>query len=148
MKRDNKISVILRPYTEAMPDILNYQIVTKAIICIWLFLLGRLFQILLLGLASLFIYVAFDLNSKIVLSRNLITGRKATLEDSIREGFLSIGKMINAEGILVVLYIALIAPILGIGISISARQRESCPANLFPILCGRRRSFCRACNII
>jgi hypothetical protein len=46
MKRDNKISVILRPYTEAMPDILNYQIVTKAIICIWLFLLGRLFQVL------------------------------------------------------------------------------------------------------
>ena len=161
MKRDNKISVILRPYTEAMPDILNYQIVTKAIICIWLFLLGRLFQvllrssgrvavtsgdwkflfttwqgilILLLGLASLFIYVAFDLNSKIVLSRNLITGRKATLEDSIREGFLSIGKMINAEGILVVLYIALIAPILGIGISISATEKLYIPTFISSVI--------------
>ncbi|MBQ6501562.1 MAG: glycerophosphoryl diester phosphodiesterase membrane domain-containing protein [Mogibacterium sp.] len=161
MKRDNKIKTILRPYTEAMPDILNYQIVTKALICIWLFLLGRIFQvllrssgrvavtsgdwkflfttwqgilILLLGLASLFIYVAFDLNSKIVLSRNLITGRKATLEDSIREGFLSIGKMINAEGILVVLYIALIAPILGIGISISATEKLYIPTFISSVI--------------
>ena len=37
----------LRPYIQAMPDIFNYQIVTKAIIAIWLFLLGRLFQALL-----------------------------------------------------------------------------------------------------
>ena len=107
MKR-HKGSTILRPYIQAIPDIFNYQIVTKALICIWLFLLGRLFQallrssgrvavtsgdwkflfttwqgilILLLGIGSLFIYVAFDLNSKIVLSRNLITGRHDTLEE-------------------------------------------------------------------
>ena len=111
MKNDiqinTKIKERLRPYTQALPDILNYQIVTKAIICIWLFLLGRLFQVLLkssgrvavtsgdwkflfttwqgililiLGIASLFIYVAFDLNSKIVLSRNLVTGQTAPLE--------------------------------------------------------------------
>lgn len=93
----------LRPYTDAMPDIFNYQIVTKALLAIWLFLLGRIFQallkssgrvavtsgdwkflfttwqgilILVLGVASLFVYVAFDLNSKIVLSRNLINGRR------------------------------------------------------------------------
>ena len=51
MKKDiqinNKIKERLRPYTQAIPDILNYQIVTKVIICIWLFLLGRLFQALL-----------------------------------------------------------------------------------------------------
>ena len=133
-----------------MPDILNYQIVTKALICIWLFLLGRIFQallrssgrvavtsgdwkflfttwqgilILLLGIVSLFVYVAFDLNSKVILSRNLLTGQQTSMAENLKEGFLSIGKLINLEGLLVVLYIALIAPILGIGISISATEK-------------------------
>ena len=144
-----------------MPDILNYQIVTKAIISIWLFLLGRLFQILLrssgrvavtsgdwkflfttwqgllillLGLVSLFIYVAFDLNSKIVLSRNLITGQKIHLEENIKEGFYSIRKLLNPEGLLAVLYIALIAPILGIGLSISATESLYIPTFISSVI--------------
>ena len=144
-----------------MPDILNYQIVTKAIISIWLFLLGRLFQILLrssgrvavtsgdwkflfttwqgllillLGLVSLFIYVAFDLNSKIVLSRNLITGQKIHLEENIKEGFYSIRKLLNPEGLLAVLYIALIAPILGIGLSISATENLYIPTFISSVI--------------
>ena len=35
MKNSVQIKERLRPYTQALPDILNYQIVTKAIICIW-----------------------------------------------------------------------------------------------------------------
>lgn len=151
----------LRPYIQAMPDILNYQVFTKALICIWLFLLGRIFQallrssgrvavtsgdwkflfttwqgirILLLGLVSLFVYVAFDLNSKIVLSRNLITGNKVSLEESVKEGFFSIRKLINIEGLLVVLYIALIAPILGIGISISATEKLYIPTFISSVI--------------
>ncbi|MBR3125173.1 MAG: glycerophosphoryl diester phosphodiesterase membrane domain-containing protein [Mogibacterium sp.] len=161
MIKDNKIKEILRPYTHAMPDILNYQIVTKALICVWLFLLGRLFQallkssgrvavtsgdwkflfttwqgilILLLGLSSLFIYVAFDLNSKIVLSRNMITGQKMSLEESVKEGFFSIRKLINPEGLLIVLYIALIAPVLGIGISISATEKLYIPTFISSVI--------------
>ena len=161
MKNSSQIKERLRPYTQAMPDILNYQIVTKAIICIWLFLLGRLFQallkssgrvavtsgdwkflfttwqgilILILGLVSLFIYVAFDLNSKIVLSRNLITGQKISLEENIKEGFFSIRKLINPEGLLVVLYIALIAPILGLGISISATEKLYIPTFISSVI--------------
>ena len=144
-----------------MPDILNYQIVTKLLICIWMFLLGRLFQILLrssgrvavtsgdwqflfttwqgilillLGIVSLFVYVAFDINSKVVLSRNLLTGRNESLESSIKEGFFSIGKLINVRGILVVLYIALIAPILGIGISISATEKLYIPTFISSVI--------------
>ena len=158
---DMSLKEKLRPYNQALPEIFNYQIVTKAIIFIWLFLLGRLFQvllrssgrvavtsgdwkflfttwqgilILLLGLGSLFIYVAFDLNSKIVLSRNLITGEKVPLEESIKEGFFSIGKLINLEGLLVVLYIALIAPILGIGVSISATETLYIPTFISSVI--------------
>lgn len=157
----NHIKESLKPYTQAMPDILNYQIVTKLLICIWMFLLGRLFQILLrssgrvavtsgdwqflfttwqgilillLGIVSLFVYVAFDINSKVVLSRNLLTGRNESLENSIKEGFFSIGKLINVRGILVVLYIALIAPILGIGISISATEKLYIPTFISSVI--------------
>ena len=165
MKNDiqinTKIKERLRPYTQALPDILNYQIVTKVLICIWLFLLGRLFQallkssgrvavtsgdwkflfttwqgilILILGIVSLFVYVAFDLNSKIVLSRNLITGQTASLEESIKEGFFSVRKLINPEGLLAVLYIALIAPVLGIGISISATEKLYIPTFISSVI--------------
>ena len=139
----------MKPYVEALPEIFNYQIATKIFISIWIFLLGRIFQallrssgrvavtsgdwkflfttwqglaILLLGLISLFIYVAFDLNSKIVLSRQILTGKKVSLIECIREGFFSIGKFFNLRGIAVSLYIALIAPIIGVGVSISLTE--------------------------
>lgn len=144
-----------------MPDILNYQIFTKVLICIWMFLLGRIFQVLLkssgrvavtsgdwqflfttwqgililmLGIVSLFVYVAFDINSKIVLSRNLLTGRNESLESSVKEGFFSVGKLINVRGLLIVLYIALIAPIVGIGISISATEKLYIPTFISSVI--------------
>ena len=140
-----KLSLIL----QAFPYIFTYQIITKAVIAIWIFLLGRLFQallrssgrvavtsgdyqflfttwqgilILLLGLVTLFIYVAFDLNSKIALSRNLLTGENASPGKCMKEGFASIGKLINLRGIIVVIYIALISPVLGIGVSVSLTE--------------------------
>ena len=163
MEKEGKIKTILGPYTQALPDILNYQIVTKIIIAIWIFLLGRIFQallkssgrvavttgdwkflfttwqgilIVLLGLGSLFIYVAFDLNSKIVLSRNLISEQQETLEDTIKEGFYSVGKLINVRGLLVVLYIALIAPIIGLGVSISATEGLYIPTFISSVIEG------------
>ena len=149
MRNNNQILHKLRPYLQACPQILVYQIVTKAIVGILVFLLGRIFQLLLkssgrvavtsgdftflfgtwqgiiimlLGLISLFIYVAFDINSQIVLCRNMLTGQKSSLKDCLRDGFRSIRKFMNPNGIAVVVYIALIAPILGVGISISLTE--------------------------
>ena len=161
MKKDAAIKETFRPYIQAMPDIFNYQIVTKVIIAVWLFLLGRVFQILLkssgrvavtsgdwkflfttwqgilillLGLVSLFVYVAFDLNSKVVLSRNIVNGRSEALMKSIGEGFSSIGKLLNLRGLLVVLYIALISPIVGIGVSISATENLYIPTFISSVI--------------
>ena len=149
MKRETQIKQALRPYLQALPDIFNYQIATKILMAVWIFVLGRIFQallkssgrvaltsgdwqflfttwqglmILLLGLVSLFIYVAFDLNSKIVLSREMLTGEAFSLWECIKEGFVSIPKLINLRGTLVVIYIALIAPIVGVGVSISMTE--------------------------
>ena len=144
MQNDSQILIKLRPYLRACPHILIYQLATKAFIGVWVFLLGRLFQvllkssgrvaltsgdfkflfgtwqgilILLLGLVSLFIYVAVDLNAKVALSRNLLTGQKASFTDCLRDGFRSVRKLLNLRGTLVVIYIALIAPILRVGLS-------------------------------
>ena len=159
--KDTTIKEKLKPYVRALPDIFNYQIVTKLLLAAWLFLLGRIFQallkssgrvavtsgdwkflfttwqgtlILLLGLASLFVYVAFDLNSMIVLSRNLANGQSEALDESIKEGFFSIGKLISLRGLLTVLYIALVAPILGIGISISATKNLYIPTFISSVI--------------
>ncbi len=144
----------LKPYIQACPAVFTYQIATKAFLAVWVFLLGKIFLVLLrssgrvavtsgdykflftswqgilmllLTLVSLFVYVAFDLNSKIVLSREMLTGEKPSLRECMKEGFFSIGKMINLRGILVVLYIALIAPILGISLSISLTEELYIP---------------------
>ena len=136
----------LKPYWQALPDIITYQIITKPLIGLWIYLLGRITQtlltstgrvaitsgdfmflfktwqgylILLLGLVSLFVYIAFDINTKIVLARNLVTGEEQSVWKSMDEGFRSISALLNPRGIIVALYIALIAPLLGFGVSIS-----------------------------
>ena len=37
----------LAPYVQALPGILQYQIFTKLVIGLWLFLMGRVFRLLL-----------------------------------------------------------------------------------------------------
>ena len=39
----------LKPYWQALPTIFNYQILTKVLIGIWIYLLGRITQTLLKG---------------------------------------------------------------------------------------------------
>ena len=144
----------LRPYFQALPEIFIYQIVTAAILGIWLFVFSRIFQvllkssgrvavtsgdwqflfttwqgilILLLGLVSLYIYVAFDMNTKVVLARNIVTGKSVPLLDGLKEGFTSMSRLTEFRGLLIVLYIALIAPVLGIGLSVPATENFYIP---------------------
>ena len=151
----------IRPYMRALPIIFNYQIVTKVVLGVWLFLLGRMFQILLkssgrvavtsgdwmflfttwqgilillLGIVSLFTYVTFDLNLKVVVSRNIVTGKIMPLKDALHEAFVSMGKLINVRGILFVVYIALAAPILGIGLSVTATKNFYIPTFISSVI--------------
>jgi glycerophosphoryl diester phosphodiesterase len=163
--KENKkrIQERIRPILQTFPYIFSVQIATKAIIAVWMLLLGKIFQallrssgrvavtsgdfkflfttwqgigILLLGLVSLFIYVAFDLNTKVVLSRNLLTGEDASPGKCMKEGFLSVGKLINLQGSIVVLYISLIAPLLGVGLSISLTRGLYIPTFITAVIKG------------
>lgn len=144
----------IKPYLQALPDMFVYQIATKIIVGAWLFLLGRIFQmllkssgrvavtsgdfmflfttwqgilILLLGIVSLFLYVGFDLNTKVVMCRNIVTGKVVPFESTFKEGFRSMKRLIDIRGLLVVLYIALVAPVLGIGLSVTATRNFYIP---------------------
>ena len=136
----------LVPYIQALPKILQYQLLTKLLIGLWLYLMGLVFRLLLhssgrvavstgdyiflftswkgiliilFAAVSLYVYVALDLNAKILLSRELLTGERFSVWSVIREALCSIKSFVCVRGIGVILYIMLIAPILGIGISLS-----------------------------
>ena len=139
----------LAPYVQALPGILQYQVFTKILIGVWLFLMGRVFRlllnslgrvavssgdfvflftrwqgilILLCAVVSLYGYVALDLNSKIILSKDLLSGERISVFTIIRRALPSIRRINNWRGIGVILYIALIAPILGVGVSLTMTE--------------------------
>ena len=102
MKKEDRLAK-LAPYLQALPGILQYQVFTKLLLALWFSLMGWLFRlllgsagrvavssgdfvflftrwqgilILLLALVSLYGYVALDLNAKVILSRDLLSGEK------------------------------------------------------------------------
>ncbi|MBR3006237.1 MAG: glycerophosphoryl diester phosphodiesterase membrane domain-containing protein, partial [Erysipelotrichaceae bacterium] len=74
--------------------------------------------LLFIGLSVLFVYLAFDLNSMIIFSDGILKGEPKLFE-SLKQGFLSIRKFFTPDGIGIVMYIALVAPIIGFGFTIS-----------------------------
>ena len=136
-------------YGQAVPEILKYQLLTSAMLGILLSLLktgskyllasaGRVavstgdflfiftswqgILLILAGLVFLFLFVAFDLNTKIIWSEAVIRGEKIRILACMKEGFLSIRKFLCLNGLGIVLYVALIAPVLGFGLSISLTE--------------------------
>ena len=142
-----KVGRVLRvQYFQAIPEILKYQVITKAVLYLIVLVLGALAQwairstgrvaivsndytflfttwqgivLLAMGLAVLMFYVALDLNAQVYLSSNIILQNDDTVFRSIRQSIASMVRFTRPNGILVVLYMALVAPIVGTGLSIS-----------------------------
>ncbi len=139
----------LLPYWQAMYDVLKYQLVTKSVLSVWLYVLNKIFNALLqstgrvalssgdflflfttwqglliifIGFVTLLVYVALDLIAMIELSGDLIKGRKTQVFTNIKKASEVMPAFMKINGIGVILYIALLAPILGFGVSISLTQ--------------------------
>ncbi|MBQ6216497.1 MAG: glycerophosphoryl diester phosphodiesterase membrane domain-containing protein [Erysipelotrichaceae bacterium] len=133
------------PYVRSVYDISRFQICNGMIIWAMSFLLRQIAMILIrstgrvaistgdfsflfttwqgplllfIGLSVLFVYLAFDLNSMIIFSDSILKGEPKLFE-SLKQGFLSIRKFFTPDGIGIVMYIALVAPIVGFGFTIS-----------------------------
>ena len=136
----------LAPYVQALPGILQYQLFTKLVLGVWLFLMGRLFRLLLnsagrvavssgdilflitswqglliilCALISLLGYFAIDINAQVVLSKDLLSGDRIYPLRVLKRALPTIIHFACPEGIGVILYILLIAPVLGFGVSLS-----------------------------
>ena len=136
----------LAPYVQALPGILQYQLFTKVVLGVWLFLMGRLFRLLLnstgrvavssgdilflitswqgfliilCALVSLLGYFAIDINAQVVLSKDLLSGGRIYPLRVLKRALPTIIHFACLEGLGVILYIMLIAPILGFGVSLS-----------------------------
>ena len=75
--------------------------------------------LILFALVSLTIYMSFDLSSKIYYASNLILQQEDSMLGNMFNGLLAIVKFMTPSGIMVIIYLALIAPIVGIGLSLS-----------------------------
>ncbi len=144
----------IRPYKQAIPDILLYQIVTKAVIAGFVLLFELLFRmllkstgrvalssgdfkflfttwqgllIILLGLVFLFMYFAFDMNTKIIMSRRIMDGEKLSVWKCFKEGAVSARKYFSLRGIILIIFITVIAPIAGMEMLISLTEKLQVP---------------------
>ncbi|MBQ6222677.1 MAG: glycerophosphoryl diester phosphodiesterase membrane domain-containing protein [Solobacterium sp.] len=154
---------VLLPFIQALPVIFKYQFFTKFLISTWLFLMGRVFRLLLkstgrvavtsgdfiflfghwqgiliilCAVFSLFVYVALDLNTKTILSRNLLVGENVSVWECVKEALGSIKRLLSIQGVGVILYIALIAPVIGVGLSISLTKGLYIPTFISSVIAG------------
>jgi len=135
-------------FKDKLPQLLVYQLVTKALLLLSLVILrtvaGSLLWVagkpaitssdipflmrtwqgwllLIIALTGLFIYTIFDINVMILLSRNVLYSEHKKMKTLIYEAFLAGKKLIRPKGILVILYISFLAPacFATLGISLS-----------------------------
>lgn len=138
----NKAAVYLR----AVPDMFRYEVLVTIATALFGTALGQVVFLLLSGtgrvavtsgdflfmfttwqgiliivitLLSLFFYIAIDLNSKIILSGRELEGKDVSVVRCIKEGFFGIRKMLSPRGLIIALYILLVSPVLGIGLTLS-----------------------------
>ena len=86
--------------------------------------------LLMIGIGVLFMYVALDLNSQIIYSDQILRGRPKLFE-ALKKGFLSIKEFFTPDGLGIILYIALIAPLIGFGFTISLTDSLYVPDFIF-----------------
>lgn len=134
------------PYLQSVLDMLRYQAVSSGCLAALLWVINDLtlglihstgrvavtsgdfkflfttwqgLLLIIFALISLSLYMAFDLSSKILYASNLIQQQDNSMFGNLFNGLLYIVKFLSPSGILVIIYLALVAPIVGMSLSIS-----------------------------
>lgn len=156
-----KITRKIFPYYQSMLKLFSYQLFTAILLGFWLILFraalmwalhsnGRValssgdfmffltswqgILIIVLAVFTLFLYISFDLNIKILFSSRLLKQKPISLRILVREAFLSIPRFFCLEGTGVVLYAALLSPILGVGLSLSLTEHLYIPTFISSVI--------------
>lgn len=152
MKRNNRWR--FRPYLQSIPGILYYQMISSIIIGISLFGLKRLGAVLLLstghpavtsgsfgflfstwqgyvliliGLLVLCVYTVFDLNLKILYSDRILEGSRIQVRKLLRESAATFLSFRSLRGILLILFVSLLTPLIGVGLTVSLTRSLEIP---------------------
>lgn len=141
----NSITSLL-PYRRCVPQIVAYQLISKGILALILFLYRQLtgfvlwnagrpaytsgdlpylmtswegWVLLLLGFLLLVIYTVFDINAAVLLSDRLLKGEKIHVLPLLKEAAGSLLQFRNIRGVLAILYVSLAAPLTGAAFGIT-----------------------------
>ena len=133
-------------YETAIPRIFRYQFVTKVILIPagllsrrlfrwiltatgigsitntnWLSVLlhPAIFLLILLAAVLVIFYTVFDVNAMILLSVDVLEGRRRSIFELIRESVKDLRLLRSPAGVLLLIYLALARPITGVGISLT-----------------------------
>jgi glycerophosphoryl diester phosphodiesterase len=153
IKKSRKPSKVL-PYLQSIPEIILYEIVSKIILSGLVFLLKLLLQwsvyktgkasvssgdffflftspygwlAILTTLIILGVYFAFDINIIVNYAGEKLKERPAVLWKIILESMAEAARFFTPGGILVLLYVTLITPVIGMGYSISLTDKLYIP---------------------
>ncbi len=148
MNRDHTSAPLpsLRGYLGAIPGILGYQLITKLALYVCVAVMSRIggallwiakrpaftsgdlpylmrtwqgWCLLLVGMAILILYTLFDVNAMIVISSSILHQKKVKVTEVMLEAFRAMKFFGKPRAVLVVLYIAFIAPLTGAAVGIS-----------------------------
>ena len=75
--------------------------------------------ILLLAVLSLYLFIALESCGNVAYAKHWVLGERTTVREVLKEGFTSTKRLLSPFGLVMVLYVALLAPLLGIGSSLS-----------------------------
>lgn len=140
-----KLKKLIEPYFRSIPRLLFFRFITSVVISLAIEGLSQLSKLLLgsagkatvssgdymflftgwqgwllilVGLSIVLFYMAIDVNALIIFCSKLLNGEKPLVFKCIFEGIKSIKKYLNYRAVFVIIYIALLAPLLKLGFTV------------------------------
>lgn len=156
-----KLKTRLLPFYQAIPKLLTFQLVSYILLALLTWGISALCGLLLgltgkaavtsgdlgfifthwqgyvmiaLVLMMVIAYVAVELNALLIYSSELLDGKKPSVLQSIKGGFAAMKKFLNLRGLAVVLYAVVLAPILGLGFSVSLTSSFYMPRFIMSVI--------------
>ena len=156
-----KLKKRILPFYQAIPKLLTFQVVSFLLLSLltwgisalcglllgltgkaavtsgdikFLFTHWQGYVMLALILVMVISYVAVELNALLIYSSKLLSGEKASVWQSIKGGFSGLKKYLNPRGLVIILYAVILAPILGLGFSISLTSSFYIPRFIMSVI--------------
>ena len=157
MKLKNRIM----PFYQAIPKILKFQFFSFIVLSALTWVISTLFSLMLgisgkaavtsgdlsflftrwqgyvmiiLVLLMVLSYIAVELNALLIYCNRIIDGESPSVWACIKDGFIALKKYANLRGLVIILYAVLIAPLLGLGFSISLTESFYIPRFIMSVI--------------